>query len=160
VTSRALATLAACLSPIFMVAAAVLWVAGLLPATPLVLAIATVVVLSGPLLGIVHVATAWEPGIDREPSRRVRALAQVTEARALSAEPRTNTTFTRAEPAAPARPNELYGQRLTPMAASARSFHNWREKQHPVLTAREREERLEANARRARELRRMRFHNA
>jgi hypothetical protein len=161
VTSRALAALAACLSPIFMIAAIIGWVAGLLPANPLTLGIAVAVVLGGPLLGIVHVATAWEPGVDREPRRRRRAVAQVAEARGLEAS-RANTTFMRPEaPARPAPPHaDLFTRRVGPAVASARAFHRWRDNPHPAIVARERSDQLAQNAQRAVQLRRERFHNA
>jgi hypothetical protein len=58
VTSRALALLASLASPIFMAAAVAAWLLELWPANSTTLCIAGLMVLSGPLLGQVHVATA------------------------------------------------------------------------------------------------------
>src|SRR4051794_21273397 len=97
VTSRALALLAGIASPVFMVAAVAGWLTGLWPANPLTLGVAAVLVVMGPLLGIVHVATADEDGDELE-------VAFATTAVAIA-------------------PDTL----ITPRAASARAFHNWRE---------------------------------
>jgi hypothetical protein len=68
VTSRALALLAAFASPVFMVAAVAGWLYELWPATPVTLAIAAFLVVGGPVLGLVHVATAREDYEDDEPT--------------------------------------------------------------------------------------------
>ncbi len=109
VTSRALALLAAFASPVFMVAAVAGWIFELWPANSGTLGIAAFVVVGGPLLGIVHVASA------REDDETEPAPAFV------------------ARPAPPAR--------LTPQAARAKAFHNWRDSVHPAIERRERERR-------------------
>ena len=111
-TSRALALLASFASPVFMVAAVVGWLYELWPANPVTLAIAAVTVIGGPLLGIVHVATASEDG--EEP-----VAAAVRRAPAPSPQP----VF------------------LTPQAAARQAFHNWRDSVHPAIERRERERR-------------------
>jgi hypothetical protein len=112
VTSRALALLAAFASPVFMVAAIAGWLYELWPANPQTLAVSAFLVIGGPILGIVHVATARED--DEEP----RAPAFV------------------ARPVQVAQP-----VLLTPKAARARAFHNWRDTVHPAIERRERERR-------------------
>jgi hypothetical protein len=109
VTSRALALLAAFASPVFMVAAVAGWLYEAWPANPVTLAVAAFVVIGGPLLGIVHVATARE---DDEPSSAPAPTASA--------------------------PRPLL---LTPQAARAKAFHNWRDAVHPAIERRERERR-------------------
>ncbi len=111
VTSRALALLAALASPVFMVAAIAGWLLELWPAYPVTLGIAAFVVVGGPLLGIVHVATAREEDDETEPAPNFVAR--------------------------PAAPPVL----LTPQAARAKAFHNWRDSVHPAIERRERERR-------------------
>ena len=111
VTSRALALLASFASPVFGVAAVIGWLYELWPANAVTFAVAAVTVIGGPLLGIVHVATASEDG---------EALV----------EPR----FV----ARPAAPQPVF---LTPQAARAKAFHNWRDSVHPAIERRERERR-------------------
>ena len=113
VTARALALLAAFASPVFMVAAIAGWLYDVWPATPLTLGLAAIAVIGGPVLGIVHVATADEAFEDEE---------EVT--------PR----FV----ARPAAPKPVF---LTPKAARAKAFHNWRDSVHPAIERRERERR-------------------
>jgi hypothetical protein len=60
VTSRALALLTILASPVFVVAAVAGWLTELWPANPTTLVIAAFAVVSGPVLGMVHVATAQE----------------------------------------------------------------------------------------------------
>lgn len=64
--------MAALASPVFMAAAIGGWLSGLLPATPVTLGVAALLVVSGPLLGIIHVATAKaaapEPVAEPEPA--------------------------------------------------------------------------------------------
>ena len=55
--ARPLSLFAAFASPVFLCAAVAGWLYGLWPATPLTLAIAAFAVVSGPLLGIYHVAS-------------------------------------------------------------------------------------------------------
>jgi hypothetical protein len=112
VTSRALALLASFASPVFGVAAVVGWLYDLWPASPVTFAIAAVTVIGGPLLGILHVATASE-GTDE-----------------LDTEPR----FV----ARPAAPKPVF---LTPQAARAKAFHSWRDSVHPAIERRDRERR-------------------
>jgi hypothetical protein len=128
-TSRALALLAAFASPLFMAAAIAGWLSERWPATPLTLTIASLAVIGGPLLGILHVTTAREK--DGEP-----VLAVVTTASGRK------------------RKVPLDAVTVTPRLADARRFHNWRDKQHDAIARREHEEHLIRNARRARELRR------
>ena len=73
VTSRALALLAAFASPVFMVAAVAGWLFEVWPANPLTLGVAAFVVVGGPLLGIVHVAT---------PTRTTRSTSRRRSSRA------------------------------------------------------------------------------
>ena|SRR5215207_303694 len=111
VTSRALALLASLASPVFGVAAVVGWLYELLPASPVTFAVATVAVIGGPVLGIVHVATASEE-IDEPVEPRFIART--------------------------AAPQPVF---LTPQAARAKAFHNWRDSVHPAIERRERERR-------------------
>jgi hypothetical protein len=110
VTSRALALLASFASPVFGVAAVVGWLYELWPATPATFSLAALTVLGGPLLGIVHVATASEEIAEPEPRFVARPIA----------------------------PQPVL---LTPQAARAKAFHNWRESVHPAIERRERERR-------------------
>jgi hypothetical protein len=127
--SRALALIAAFASPLFMAAAIAGWLSGTWAATPLTLAISALAVIGGPVLGIMHVATAHdnegEPPLAPSPrgggrQRRV-PLDAVTE---------------------------------TPRLAAARRFQSWRDEPNDAITRREREEHLLRTQRRARELRR------
>jgi hypothetical protein len=129
-TSRAFALLAAFASPLFMAAAIAGWLSGSWPATPITLALAALTVIGGPVLGIVHMATADEEG-DRSP---VLALVPVAEGR-----PRRVALDAVSE---------------TPRLAAARHFHNWRDRPNDVLSRREREEHLRRTQLRARALRR------
>jgi hypothetical protein len=128
-TPRALALLAAFASPLFMAAAIAGWLSDTWPATPLTLSIASLAVIGGPLLGILHVATAREGGSES-------VLAVVT------------------SPSGRKRKVPLDAVTVTPRLADARRFHNWRDKQHDAIARREHEEHLVRNARRAREMRR------
>src|SRR3954468_1571949 len=128
-TSRALALLAAFASPLFMAAAVAGWLSETWPATPLTLSISSLAVIGGPLLAIMHVATARED--DAGP-----VLAVV------------------AAPLGRKRKVALDAVTVTPRLADARRFHNWRDRQHDAIARREHEEHLVRNARRARELRR------
>ena len=68
-----------------MAAAVTAWLVGLWPATPTTLGIACLLVLSGPLLGQVHVATASErrdEEVEAEPVLVASAPITVKEARA------------------------------------------------------------------------------
>jgi hypothetical protein len=127
--SRALALVAAFASPLFMAAAIAGWLSGTWPATPLTLAISAVAVIGGPVLGIVHVASARED-------------AEATPALAL--------------PVARGRQRRIPLDAVTetPRLAEARRFHNWRDEPNDAITRREREEHLLRTQRRAREMRR------
>jgi hypothetical protein len=128
-TSRALALLAAFASPLFMAAAIAGWLSETWPATPLTLSLASLAVIGGPLLGILHVATAREGGDES-------VLAVVT------------------TPSGRKRKIPLDAVTVTPRLADARRFHNWRDRQNDAIARREHEEHLVRNARRAREMRR------
>jgi hypothetical protein len=123
-TSRALALLAAFASPLFMAAAIVGWLSGTWPATPLTLFLAACAVIGGPVLGLVHVATADDDDLD--------------------------VVFA---PSVADRPRKRAAVDETPRLAAARRFHNWRDRQNDVLSLREREALLRRNQVRARELR-------
>jgi hypothetical protein len=129
-TSRALALLAAFASPLFMAAAVAGWLSGTWPATPVTLALAAFTVIGGPVLGILHVATAQEEA-DQEP-----VLALV--------------------PAVAGRPRRVALDAVseTPRLTAARRFQSWRDRPNDVLSRREREEHLRRTQVRARELRR------
>ena len=128
-SSRALALLAAFASPLFMAAAIAGWLSETWPATPLTLTIASLAVVGGPLLGILHLTTARED--DGEPMRAVVTT-----------------------PSGRKRKVALDAVTVTPRLADARRFHNWRDKPNHAIARREHEEHLIRNARRARELRR------
>jgi hypothetical protein len=112
VTARALALLAAFASPVFMVAAIAGWLYEVWPASPLTLGVAAIAVIGGPVLGIVHVATADEEFEEEAVTPRFVAR--------------------------PAAPQPVL---LTPRAARAKAFHNWRDSVHPAIERRERERR-------------------
>src|ERR1700759_1508961 len=97
-TSRSLALLAAPASPLVGAAAVVGWLAGVWPATPLTFMLAATAVVGGPLLALVHVATADEP----KAPQPARPLASV-----------------------PPRPHSipLDGAAVTPRLSAARQFH-------------------------------------
>ncbi len=87
-TARALSLLAAFASPFFLCAAVVGWLYGVWPATPVTLGIAAFAVVSGPLLGIYHVAAgdgASDDAFDFEATTEVlkpAPVVNVAEARA------------------------------------------------------------------------------
>jgi hypothetical protein len=122
VTSRALSLLAAFASPVFMVAAIAGWLYGLWPANPVTLGISALLVIGGPILGIVHVATAHE---EREETEEATAVVPVAVAL-----PRRVAT-------APMHPPVP----LTPKADAARRFAAWRDQPHAAIALRERERR-------------------
>lgn len=115
VTARALSLLAAFASPVFMAAAIAGWLSGQLPATPLTLGVAALLVLGGPVLGIVHVAT----------SRDEDALEDETVV--IEEAPPVPVAIHRL----PAPPIEL-----TPRAAAAQRFAAWRDGPAPALQRR------------------------
>ena len=100
-SARALSLLAALAAPVFLAAAVAGWLYGVWPATPVTFVIACLIVCGGPLLAIVHVATADQ----REP---VEAL-----------EP----TVVLPVPAPTRVPLPV-----TPKAAAARALMDWRDK--------------------------------
>jgi hypothetical protein len=106
---RALALLASVASPVFLAAAVAGWLTGFWPATPFTLGVASVAVIAGPLLGMVHVGTT-DKGSEDEPE--ISTVTKVI-------------------------PDPL----ITPRAASARAFHNWRGSLNPAIERRERERR-------------------
>ena len=110
---RCPALLAAFASPVFLVAAVAGWLYEFWPATPVTLGLAAIAVIGGPVLAIVHVATADEEFEDEE-EVRPRFVAR------------------------PAAPQPVF---LTPKAARAKAFHNWRDSVHPAIERRERERR-------------------
>lgn len=122
-TSRALSLLAAFASPFFLAAAVAGWVYGVWPATPVTFVVAALVVAGGPLLGIWHVAAT--------PAEHDDDVIDVT----FIEEPAI-----RFVPAAP-EPEPLV---MTPRAAAARAFTNWRDKPNDAITQRERERRANA----------------
>jgi len=128
-SSRALALLAAFASPLFMAAAIAGWLSETWPATPLTLTIASLAVIGGPLLGILHITSARE-----DLGEPVRAVVTA--------------------PSGRKRKVPLDAVTITPRLADARRFHNWRDRPHDAIARREHEEHLVRNARRAREMRR------
>ena len=115
VTARALSLLAAFASPVFMAAAIAGWLSGFLPATPLTLGVAAFLVIGGPVLGIVHVATS------RDDDEAFEDETVVIE------EPPVPVAVHRL----PTPPIEL-----TPRAAAAQRFAAWRDGPAPVLQRR------------------------
>jgi hypothetical protein len=97
-----------------MIAAIAGWLYGVWPANPLTLGVAALLVVGGPLLGIVHVATADEDDEEEAPTVVMPAVV-----------PRPAP-----EPVV-----------LTPKAAAARRFAAWRDRPHPAIERRERERR-------------------
>jgi hypothetical protein len=110
--ARSLSLLAGFASPVFLCAAIAGWLLELWPANPLTLAVAAVAVIGGPLLGIFHVATASGEEPEEEEAPTV-VLARPAPAPFV----------------------------LTPRAAAARRFANWRDTPNEALTQRERERR-------------------
>ena len=133
-SSRALALLAAFASPVMMVAAIAGWLDGVWPATPATFAISAFAVIGGPLLGIAHVMT--DGG----------AVAPAAPAPASPAAPAPPAPAARRAPAPAPQPFAVLRPvvrpvtlPLTPRAASARAFYNWRTQAHPAIERRERE---------------------
>jgi hypothetical protein len=115
VTARALSLLAAFASPVFMAAAIAGWLSGFLPATPLTLGVAAFLVIGGPVLGIVHVASSRDDD-------------EVFE----------DETVVIDEPPVPVAVHRLPTPpiELTPRAAAAQRFAAWRDGPAPVLQRR------------------------
>ena len=112
---RALSLLAAFASPVFMCAAIAGWLYEVWPANPLTLGVSALLVMGGPILGIVHVATAssWDDDEDEvEDEAPTVALAP------------------------PVRVPEPVV--LTAKAADARRFASWRDTPNDAITQRER----------------------
>jgi hypothetical protein len=126
---RALSLLAAFASPVFLCAAIAGWLYELWPANPLTLGVSALIVMGGPVLGIVHVATA-DPWEDDEP--------EATEAPTAVLRP------VLASVPAPLLPPPVA---LTPKAAAARRFAAWRDTPNEALTHRERDRRANRYAR-------------
>jgi hypothetical protein len=118
-SSRALSALAHGASAVFLVAEVVAWIAGLWPATPLTFTVALVVVAAGPLVGMLHVATAEEERPQARPGGARRAGASRPAAAAVP--PPHPPQFRRAPEPAPA---------LPPRLEAARRFHAWRDGHH------------------------------
>jgi hypothetical protein len=115
--TRALSLLAAFASPVFLCAAIAGWLFEVWPANPLTLGVSAFLVMGGPLLGIVHVATAdrWEDDAEEAPT-------------AVLASP--------VAPPPPVRvPEPLI---LTAKADAARRFASWRDTPNEAITKRER----------------------
>jgi hypothetical protein len=101
-SARALSLLAHAASAVFLVAEVAGWILGWWPATPLTFTVALVVVAVGPVVGMLHVATAdAPPRQDPAPAPRPRAVTGPV--------PRAAT--------AP----------VPPRLAAARRFHAWRD---------------------------------
>lgn len=129
VTSRALSLLTAFASPVFLAAVVGGWLYGLWPANLFTLGIAAIVVIGGPILGIVHVATAWERDDESEQETAVLGVAT------LAPHP-VPAPF----PARPPIP-------LTPKADSARRFAAWRDQPNAAIEQRERARRASQHVR-------------
>jgi hypothetical protein len=125
VTSRALSLLAAFASPVFMAAAIAGWLYGIWPANLVTLGISAFVVVGGPIVGIVHVATAREAYEEAEAETAVLPLpVLVPQPVAVAAQP----------PVAVEQPPVA----LTPKADAARRFATWRDEPHAAIALRER----------------------
>jgi hypothetical protein len=102
-SARALSLLAHAASAVFLVAEVAGWALGWWPATPLTFTVALAVVAVGPLVGMLHVATAGDPPAPPEPARTVRHEAP------------------------PARAPQRVAAPVAPRLAAARRFHAWRD---------------------------------
>lgn len=115
---RALSLLAAFASPVFLCAAIAGWLFEVWPANPLTLGVSALLVMGGPVIGIVHVATAdtWEDDIDEVEDAPTAVLPTPV--------------------APPVRvPEPLI---LTAKTDAARRFASWRDTPNPAITQRER----------------------
>ena len=117
IMSRALSLLAAFASPVFMCAAIAGWLLDVWPANPLTLGIAGLLVVGGPVVGIVHVATAKgrEEDEDVVEEETVELAAPVLVRRPV--------------------PAPLL---MTEKAIAAARFASWRDTPNPALEQRER----------------------
>jgi hypothetical protein len=122
-TSRALSLLAAFASPLFMCAAIAGWLYDLWPANPLTLAVSALVVVGGPLVGIVHVVTAKDYEDEEVEEETVAPTAPML--------------VHRPAPVRALREPSM----LTPKAAAAARFAAWRSTPNDAITQRERERR-------------------
>ncbi len=113
-----------------MVAAIAGWLYDVWPANPYTLAIAGCAVVGGPLLGIVHVATAHETYEVEQPEPRFGTVV-----------PRRIPAHERAVVRVPAPAPAPTPIALTAKAEAARQFHSWRDRVHPAIERRERERR-------------------
>jgi hypothetical protein len=113
-----------------MVAAIAGWLYEVWPANPYTLALAGGAVVGGPLIGILHVATAHEP----YESEQAEPRFQTAVPRRVPAQDRTAARTPAPAPA----PAPLA---LTAKAEAARQFHSWRDRVHPAIERRERERR-------------------
>jgi hypothetical protein len=106
--------LAAFASPVFLCAAIAGWLFEVWPANPLTLGVSALLVTGGPVLGIVHVASAkhWDDEDEPEPDPEPAAAAAPVRAPAPIV--------------------------LTAKADAARRFANWRDTPNEAITQRER----------------------
>jgi hypothetical protein len=118
IMSRALSLLAAFASPVFMCAAIAGWLFEVWPANPLTLGISGLLVVGGPIVGIVHVATA--KGRDEEDEDVVEEETVELAAPVLVRRPV---------------PAPLL---MTEKAVAAARFASWRDTPNPALEQRER----------------------
>jgi hypothetical protein len=117
IMSRALSFLAALASPVFMCAAIAGWLFEVWPANPLTLGVSGLLVIGGPIVGIVHVATA--KGHEDED--------EVVEAETVVMTPPVPVRRPIPEPLL-----------MTEKAAAAARFASWRDTPNPALEQRER----------------------
>ncbi len=118
---RTLSLLAAFASPVFLCAAIAGWLFEVWPATPLTLGVSAVLVTGGPILGILHVATAGrDDDVEIEEEQAMPTLV--------------------IQPA----PEPI---KLTAKAEAARRFANWRDTPNEAITQRERARRANQHAR-------------
>jgi hypothetical protein len=118
IMSRALSLLAAFASPVFMCAAIAGWLFEVWPANPLTLGISGLLVVGGPIVGILHVATAKgrdEEDEDVVEEETVELAAPVLVRRSV--------------------PAPLL---MTEKAVAAARFASWRDTPNPALEQRER----------------------
>jgi hypothetical protein len=117
IMSRALSLLAAFASPVFMCAAIAGWLFDVWPANPLTLGISGLLVVGGPIVGIVHVATAKGHDEDEDvvEEETVEVAAPVLVRRPV--------------------PAPLL---MTEKAVAAARFASWRDTPNPALEQRER----------------------
>ena len=128
---RALSLLAAFASPVFLCAAIAGWLFEVWPANPLTLGVSALLVMGGPVLGIIHVATAdtWQDDLEEDE-------VEVTAPTAVLRTPAARTA--RATQAAPAPVRVPEPIVLTAKAADARRFASWRDTPNEAIALRER----------------------